>query len=227
MKNTRKFANRTVWLWGALAGLSALAFAACAHRDQIPPATGSAPHGFGQALVGENAGVRVVARAHAWNGDPPTLSQYVLPIWIQIENHSGKTLSLRYDAFRVEDPNDSHVTLSALPPFTVKGKAIIPVSAVPPEFGLEDTWMGTWLEPGFDGYLASNFRWQESLPTREMLRRAIRDGVVIDGGKIAGFVYFPRTSQDPAALTLSAGLVDAMTKQSFGRVEIPLAGVLH
>jgi hypothetical protein len=227
MKNEREFSNRKSWLLGALAGLSALAFSACAHSDQRPPVAGSAPHGFGQTLVGENAGVRVLARLHAWNGDPPTLSQYVLPVWIQIENHSGRALWLRYDSLRVEDATDSHVTLSALPPFTVKGKAIIPVSAVPPEFGLEDTWMGTWLEPGFDDYLASTMHWQESLPTREMLRRAIRDGVVIDGGKIAGFVYFPRTSQDPAALTLSAGLVDAMTKQSFGRIEIPLAGVLH
>jgi len=29
-------------------------------------------------------------------------------------------------------------------------------------------------------------------------------------GKVAGFVYLPRTNQDPAALTLSADLVDAL-----------------
>ena len=226
MKNERAFSNRKRWLWGTLAGLSALAFSACAHSDQRPPVAGGwAPHGFGQALVGENAGVRLRARLHAWNGDPPTLSRYVLPVWIQIENHSGRALWLRYDAFRVEDPNDSQATLSALSPFAVKGKAIIPVSAVPPEFGVEDTWMGTWLEPGVDDSLA-NMHWQESLPTREMLRRAIREGVVADGRKVAGFVYLPRTNQDPAALTLSADLVYALTKQSFGRIEIPLAIVL-
>jgi hypothetical protein len=86
--------------------------------------------------------------------------------------------------------------------------------------------MGTWLEPGVDDSLA-NMHWQESLPTREMLRRAIREGVVADGRKVAGFVYLPRTNQDPAALTLSADLVDALTKQSFGRIEIPLAVLLE
>jgi hypothetical protein len=145
---------------------------------------------------------------------------------MQIENHSGKALWLRYSALRMEDPNDSQVTISAVPPFKVNGKAIIPISAVPPEFGIEDPWMGTWLEPGFDDYLASKMSWQESLPTKEMLRRAIREGVVADGRKIAGFVYFPKTKQDPATLTLRTDLVDAITNQSFGQVEIPLAVVL-
>jgi len=34
----------------------------------------------------------VVAQAQTWSGDPPTLPRYVLPIWIQVENHSGKAL---------------------------------------------------------------------------------------------------------------------------------------
>jgi hypothetical protein len=174
-------------------------------------------------VAGETAGVRVVARAQTWNGDPPTLSEYVVPLWIQIENHSGKALWLRYGGFYMEDPKDDRATLPAVPPFRVKGKAIIPISAVPPQFRPEDPWWGTWLDPDFDDYIARNVRWEEDLPTREMLRRAIREGILANGGKIAGFVYFPKTKQDPAAFTLRADLVDATTRQSLGRVEIPLA----
>jgi len=83
--------------------------------------------------------------------------------------------------------------------------------------------MGTWLEPGLDDYLVSNSSWRESLPTKEMLRRAIREGVIVDGAKVTGFVYFQRTAQNPATFTLRADLIDATTNQSFGRIEIPLS----
>jgi hypothetical protein len=223
----KAFANRMKCLCGALAGVSLLALAGCAHHDKLGPAPGAmTPASASKGLVGENAGVRVVARIQTWNGDPPTLSQYVLPIWVQIENHSGKPLLLRYSALSMEDKNDSQVKLSAVPPARVTGKATIPGSAVPPEFGLEDPWLGTWLEPGFDDILVSKMSWQENLPTREMLHRALREGVVANERKVAGFVYFPKTKQDPATFILRADLIDATTNQSFGRIEIPLAVLL-
>ena len=223
MNSETQLIRRTRCLCAALAGVSLLALAACAHHDKPVLLPGvMTPQRSSRGLVGENAGVRVVARVKTWNGDPPTLSQYVLPIWIQIENRSGKALLLRYSALSMGDLNDSQVALSAVPPVRVRGEAIIPVSAVPPEFGLQDPWMGTWLEPGVDDNLARSMQWRESLPTREMLRRAIREGVVADGGRVAGFVYFPRTKQDPATFTLRADFVDAATNQSFGRIEIPL-----
>lgn len=224
MKSQGELPNRMRWLCGALTGMIALALTACAHSKQ--PASGPGAmtsQGSGRGVAGESAGVRVVARVRTWNGDPPTLSQYVVPIWIQIENRSGKALWLGYSGLYMEDPNDSQARLPAVPPGSVKGKATIPGSAVPPEFGPEDLWMGTWLEPGFDDHLASTIYWQEDMPTREMLRRAIREGVLANGRKVAGFVYFPRTKQDPAALTLRTELVDATNKQAFGRIDIPLA----
>jgi len=218
------FTNRMKYSCRALAGVGILALAACAHHDKPVPAPGAiAPQVSGQGLVGEYAGVRVVARLHTWNGDPPTLSQYVLPIWIRIQNHSGKALLLRYSALSLGDMNDSQVTLRPVPPARLNGRVIVPVSAVPPEFGLQDPWMGTWLEPGLDDYLVSNSSWRESLPTKEMLRRAIREGVIVDGAKVTGFVYFQRTAQNPATFTLRADLIDATTNQSFGRIEIPLS----
>jgi len=228
MDNDRNFAVWAVYLRAVLVGAVTLTLLACSHNDNlVRPPDAMTPQRSSQSLLGESAGVRVVAKMQTWHGDPPTLSRYVLPVWVQIDNHSGKALLLRYRDISMASLNDGQVTLAALVPAMVKGKATIPVADVPPEFGLQDTWMGTWLEPDFDDHLASRMSWQENLPTKEMLRRAIREGVVADGKKVAGFVYFPRPKQDPAALTLRADLVDAATQLSFARVEIPLAIVLE
>lgn len=209
MRNQREHTNRMTWLHGgALAGMAMLVLLGCAHSYRLVPTPGAAAaQGPGQAVAGESAGVRMIASAQIWNGDPPTLSQYVLPLWVEIENHSGKALWFRYSALRMEDPN-GRATLRAIPPFRVKGNAIIPMSAVRPEFqskgfsvvpllgpsyvGLDDPWEGPLLEPDLAYYVDHDVDWEESLPTADMLRRAIPEGVVADGGKVAGFVYFKK-----------------------------------
>ena len=185
--------------------------------------------------------MRMVASAQIWNGDPPDLAEYVLPLWVEIENHSGKALWLRYSGLRLENPSDTRVTLHAVPPFRIKGNTIVPIAAVRPEFhaqgfhvapllgpsyiGMDDPWEGPLLEPDLAYYVDHDADWEESLPTSDMLRRAIPEGVVADGGKVSGFVYFQRMKRGSAALTLRSDLVDAMTKQPFGRLEIPFAVV--
>jgi hypothetical protein len=166
MRN-QKFANgmsRMRWLRGTLAGVSTLALVGCAHSYRLVPMPGAAAtQGPGQAIAGENAGVRMVASAQIWNGDPLNLGEYVLPLWVEIENHSGKALWLRYSGLRLESPTDTRVRLHAVPPFRMKGNAIVPISAVRPEFhakgfyvaptlgpsyiGLNDPWEGPLLEP--------------------------------------------------------------------------------
>ena len=215
--------NSRMWCLG-LAGSSLLVLSTCAH-EPLGPAPGPAERSA-QQFQGNSVGVHVLAKTEAWNGDPPTLAQYVLPVWVQIENHSGKALWLSTDTLSITDATGGRVLARALPAATIKGKAKIPETAVPAEFGLQDPWLDTWLEPGFDEYVAASIHWQENLPTKEMLRRAIREGVLRDGAKVAGFVYFPKTTQDPSTLNLRAELLDATTRQSFGRVDIPLAMVL-
>jgi hypothetical protein len=93
-------ANSTQWLRGALLGACALA--ACAHRDQPVPVSGAAKAASAlQSETGESAGVRMIARARAWNGNPPTLSQYVFPVWVEVENtsHEPRRLSITSSSF--------------------------------------------------------------------------------------------------------------------------------
>ena len=223
MRTGRGFADRIKWLWVVQVAVGMLAVAGCAHSSQPVSVSGVVTQDTGQRVSGEEAGVRMVAQTQIWSGDPPTLPRYVLPIWIQVENHSGKALWLRYSTICMEDHSDSLATLPAIPPAGVKGKALIPVSALPPDFQLDDPWWGTELDPEFEYYIARNVHWEENMPTKQMLRRAIQEGVVADGKKVAGFVYFPKTKRN--TVTLRADLVDATTKQPFGRIEIPLAVV--
>ncbi len=61
------------------------------------------------------------------------------------------------------------------------------------------------------------------LPTKSMLRKAIPEGVVGNGGSISGFLYFQKVKadKDNQPVTFDAKLVDARTNQEFGRISIP------
>ena len=65
--------------------------------------------------------------------------------------------------------------------------------------------------------------WPEKLPTQDMLSQAFPEGVVQDGGKIAGFVYFQGVGKRESSVTFSMNLVDATNSQSFGQASIPFA----
>jgi hypothetical protein len=65
--------------------------------------------------------------------------------------------------------------------------------------------------------------WPERLPTQDMLSQALPEGVVQDGGRIVGFVYFQGVGKRESSVTFSMGLVDATNGQSFGQASIPFS----
>lgn len=96
---------------------------------------------------------------------------------------------------------------------------------VSPTYG--DVWRG--LEPWegsftpdplyYDTYLA---QWPVSLPTEDMVRRAIPEGVLAPGGEVSGFLFFQDVPQGMESVTFQFDLVDADSEQQFGTVRIPL-----
>ena len=239
MTNRTEFANRMRRLSWAPAGMLALALLGCAHGYRLVPKPDEpATQGPGQAVAGESAGVRIVASAEIWNGDPVNLAQYVLPVWIEIENHSGKALWLRYSGLRLVG---GRVALLSIPPYRVNGNAIMPAAAAraearpegfyvapllgPSYNGLDDPWQSTLLEADMDYHLAHSWDWEEAMPTADMIRKALPEGVVEDGDKVAGFVYFQKVKKGVKSLTLRGDLIDVTTKQHFGEVDIPFAVV--
>lgn len=222
---------------GLVLGISLLALAGCTHYYQLVPApTATWTAGPGRAAIGEAEGVRMTVRAGLWNGDPPRLHQHVLPLRVEIENRSGRPLRVLYSDFRIE--SDEGVTLRTIPPLKVKGSAVIAQGYVQPDFtysgfyfaphyrpyyGGGPFWGDAW--PYDDAYAGYYTTWRQPLPTVDMLRRAMPEGVVQEGGRLNGFLYLQRLKEDVPRVTFVATLVDARTGQAFGRIEIPFAVV--
>lgn len=95
---------------------------------------------------------------------------------------------------------------------------------VSPSYG--DFWRGLqpWAGPFptdavyYDTYLA---QWPVNLPTEDMLRRALPEGVVVNGGEVSGFLYFQDVPPGTEYVSFQFDLVDANTGQQFGTVRIP------
>jgi hypothetical protein len=64
--------------------------------------------------------------------------------------------------------------------------------------------------------------WPQTLPTRDMVRRALPEGVLQDGGFVTGFLYFQGVVGRENAVTLQLALVDAGSKSRFGHASVPL-----
>jgi hypothetical protein len=54
-----------------------------------------------------------------------------------------------------------------------------------------------------------------------MLRRALPEGTLEDGGALDGFLYFQDVGEREGRVTLEARLVDARTGEQFGTLSIP------
>jgi len=226
---------------GVVVGL-ALGLLACAHSYRLVPAPGAvSPQAGGRAATSENQGVRITANAQVWNGNPPTLNDFVLPVWVQVENNSGKDLWIGYNKLMMLGPEGSGVALHAVPPFKVNGKTIVATSVGNPQIeavgfrvapylgpsyaGFGDPWRGVDFPNDFEYYVDQTSYWQEYLPTPDMVRWALPEGAVSNGGKIAGFVYFQKLKTGVASLILRDDLVDASSGQVFGQVDVPFAVV--
>jgi hypothetical protein len=145
-------------------------------------------------------GVSLLVQANAWNEYPRTLDRELIPIKVTLQNDSGRDLAIRYEDFVLIGANNRR--FGDIRPDQIKGYDYE---------HLEPYWAFS------DAYYA-----EVRLPTEAMLRQAISEGVVANGGEISGFLYFPRPSQIPQAISFSAALVDAHTKQKFGAIVVPL-----
>jgi hypothetical protein len=65
--------------------------------------------------------------------------------------------------------------------------------------------------------------WGVHLPTRDMIRHAIPEGVLENGGRLSGFLYFPKVDRrhQEEGLKFSIDLVDASTQEHIGQITIP------
>jgi hypothetical protein len=184
----------------ASALIAALALAACA--TQLRPAPGAVVlPGPGQAAVAEAGGVRIVASADAWRGDPESLDQVVTPMLVRVENDGTVPVQVRYEDFALVA--DDGRRFAAIPPFNVRGVVSALDRGVYPIYGFRAApfysafYPHLAIAPGiypfdpfyYDAYWPYWHRWV-NLPTGDMVQKALPEGVLQPGGRATGFLYF-------------------------------------
>lgn len=215
----------------------ALTLVGCATTLEPAPEATRIPGRF-KAAAAEVAGVRVVATAGAWRGFPRNLDDAVIPILMTIENGSQHAVGLRYTSFALETP--AGVRFAALPPLQITERVTEPVRASfhpRTRFSVGSSVSAyDWGWSAYDGPLAFDpwyydrhalwlrrapTYWIVQLPTSDMIRTALPEGVVQPRGAVSGFVYFEELRDDPRSVILSVRIVDATSGEELGVGRIP------
>jgi hypothetical protein len=215
-----------------LAAIAAVGVTGCASTPELVPAPGAqpAPPGPGKGAVGTVDGVRVIARSDAWSGFPPHLDR-VTPILVTIENEGKTPLRIRYNEFTLIAPATG-ASYAAIPPFDIRGTEVEPITTL----GYSGFWVAPYYAPyypglrpyygafPFDHYYYDQYfpAWIDiSLPTGDMVQKALPEGVLDPGGRVTGYLYFQNVKREERVVNFTAELMNASTGASFGTVRIP------
>ena len=192
-----------------------------------------------EAAVSQVKGVQVIVQTDQWPGPQPIQNE-VTPVRVVIDNKSETALRLRYNDFALIA--DDGTRYAALPLYRIVGSIPEPVidtgytAITEPHFvyhaftvapfyaNIYPTMMayrGTFAYDPFY-YDTYNAYWINlPLPTQEMFKRALPEGVLDVGGRIEGYLYFERVSDDQSRVTFRADLSSTQSNQFFGEVRIP------
>ncbi len=176
-------------------------------------------------------GVRVAVNPDAWKANPSDLTEVLTPLKTTIENNSTEQLCVAYREFSLVTATGFHY--SVIPPYKIEGS--IARVTVTPRFAYSGFWLSpyysSWYGPGFATwrgpwaydpfYYPSYEVWRQPIPTQDMLELAIPEGVLDAGGKVSGFLYFPKVDPKVKQVTFAGNLVGAKTQIEFGELEIP------
>jgi hypothetical protein len=213
----------------ALIGALAVALGGCV--AQLRPAPGAVVlPGPGQAAIAEAGGVRIVASADAWRGDPESLDQVVTPMLVRVENDGTAAVQVRYEDFALVA--DDGRRFAAIPPFDVRG-VVSTLNRVYPVYGFRVSpfysafYPHLAVAPGaypfdpfyYDAYWPYWHRWV-NLPTGDMVQKALPEGVLQPGGRATGFLYFEDVDK-ARRLTFQARLPVRDTNDQTVSITIP------
>jgi hypothetical protein len=220
----------------AMIGGSALSAVACSrnYAKLSPAPEASVAAGPGEGATTTVDGVRVTARAQAWQWDPSDLNTKVTPLLIELENNGNHPLLVRYNSISLVDSMGHR--FNVMPPYDINGAVAETYRVSNPYYGFNRFFVAPYLSrwyPRFSPYsgaFAYNSAYYSpyltqyrdvQLPTVDMVQRALPEGVLQPGGTAMGFVYFQRLDRDARTLTLDVDLADAQTGASIGSARIP------
>lgn len=211
---------------------SLLLLAACSHPFQAASPNQSVP-GSPQVARAAAKGVSMTAQINAWTGDPAGLESIVTPVKVSLMNESDHPVSLRYKNFTLSNPAGVHG--EAIPPFEIKGSTDPVAESISPSYTFRSFYpypayrmygsaYNFWPDNfGWDAawYNSAYQYWSRELPTADMLRKAIPEGVLNPGGEVSGYLYFQLVPSDANMLDLQSKLFDATTHDPLATLDLP------
>jgi len=220
----------------ALAIVGALAATGCGRTQAVltPAPNATAVGGPGEGAVATTAGLRVEAHAQAWQWGPEDLDTKVTPILLEVHNDASVPVVIRYNRIALTDSMGHR--FAAMPPYDTDGTLTQAYTVQNPFYGFDRFAVAPYLSrwyPRFSRYdgafaydptyytpYVTRYR-QVSLPTVEMVQRALPEGVLSPGGRASGFVYFEPLDRDARTLTLAVDVINANNGARLGVVRIP------
>ena len=155
-------------------------------------------------------GVRLTIRPNAWSAFPPDLSRYFTPLAVRIENTRQDEMRVRLEDFALLD--EGRTQYRAVPPAEVAhaigdrwaAAAPDPMLALGPwpwdPWGYHPSWRHAYWRGDFGPYLPY---WYGSRGGQDILTLALREGPILPGASVEGFVYSQLATSRGSQLTFS------------------------
>lgn len=218
----------------AAASVSAVVFlASCGHGALAPSAAATVVPNAPTAAFSVAEGVRCSANVGAWNGHDGTLPEFVVPVKVRIKNESGRAIRVLYEEFALLGTKGrSYRPIPVLPIDDEARKRVQPMSPlyastgffVAPRFHDVYATLESWSVPlqrdeALHGELFR--RWGSRPPDRQMMREALPEGVLGDGGILTGFLFFESPLDREDRVTFQADFDAGDGRQKVASIEIP------
>lgn len=167
--------------------------------------------------------IQLTILPNTWNGYPSDLSSYYTPMEIRIQNDRTEEIQVRYSDFIAVD--DARNQYRAVAPIEV-ARALLgarwPYSNLPSDYGRSmppqsPLFAGPWglygwpyppwypyYRPFYPDHFYSGYSYWWNRPTGyDILTMGLREGRVLPGAQVQGFLYFQFATQKGGLLTLT------------------------
>jgi hypothetical protein len=215
-----------VWIGCTLAVVAV----GCGHGALVPARSAQVVSGAPRAAYAVVEGVRCSADVGAWTERSGKLPDHVLAVKVRIKNQSGKAVRLLAEDFvLVGKSGHDYRPMPVLPLDADRLPRLNPIYAsnkfyVAPRFRDAYPTIEPWsaqLQRDEDLYDRQFRRWGKQGPTLEMIRLALPEGVLDDGGVISGFLFFESPLDDEDRVTFQADFGPGDGSGTVASVEIP------
>lgn len=179
-----------------------------------------------------SGGLTLRAEANAWNLAPADLNAYLTPIWVRISNAHAAAIRIAYSDFALTDesggryavisPYNGEVGSFADPARAASSKApFVPSTLSRSDYVTFGETHSTALDAGFESSFApwpyfyygpayygpNTYCWDERFypapPSEDVIRTGLPQGVLEEGGRISGFLYFQNAGKRETHLTFT------------------------